>query len=153
MYEKDIIEKENDERKEIFSVYKNELFKRELSNTENYDKSILTLSSAGLAVSFTYLKFFIPVISEAKYLFLVKFSWGLFLISIILSLIAYQISNRAIARQVVIAENYYIHRNDSALDESNRWAKTNSWLNIFVGLFFIAAITTFVVFAIQNLNK
>ncbi|HID9045509.1 TPA: hypothetical protein ACXE7L_005075, partial [Enterobacter asburiae] len=40
----------------IFAVYKAEIDKRELSNTDNYDKNILTLSSAGLAISLTLLK-------------------------------------------------------------------------------------------------
>ena len=40
-------------RREMFEKYKSDLSSRELSNSQQYDKAILTLSSAGFAISVT----------------------------------------------------------------------------------------------------
>ncbi len=90
----DLIQRTDEEQKrsiELYDKFRDDLLKRQLSNTENYDKSILTLSSAGLAISLTFLKTVVPL-ENAEYIWLVQFSWVFFLLSILLSLVAYFIS-------------------------------------------------------------
>jgi len=137
---------------EMNDSFRDELLKRQLSNTESYDKSILTLSSAGLAISLTFLKFIVPV-EQAVSLYLVKVSWVCFLLSITLSLIAYLISNAAITKQLQIAENYYVHKIASAFDKKNWLSEFNNWVNYMVGLLFVVAITMVVIFVIINLKS
>jgi hypothetical protein len=136
---------------EMHDAFRNELLKRQLSNTENYDKSILTLSSAGLAISLTFLKFIVPA-EKTEMLILIKASWLFFLMSIIVSLIAYLISNAAITKQLSIAEDYYVKKIAAAANQKNWLAELNNWLNYTVGFLFSGAIITVVVFVIINLN-
>lgn len=153
--ETDRIPRSDEEQKrsiEIYDSFRDELLKRQLSNTENYDKSILTLSSAGLAISLTFLKLLVPI-SEAQELWLMKTAWVCFLLSILLSLIAYLVSNAAITKQLEIAEDYYVNSYQSAFNKKNVLSHLNNWLNKIVGLFFAAAITTIVVFVIININS
>ncbi len=136
---------------EIYDAYRDELLKRQLSNTENYDKTILTLSSSGLAISLTFLKYVVPF-ETAKCLILIQASWAFFLLTITISLIAYLVGNAAIDRQMEIAEKYYVQKDSSAFNETNKLSIINDWLNKFMGLFFIIAITMIVIFVIINLN-
>lgn len=138
--------------REAYNSFRDELLKRQLSNTENYDKSILTLSSSGLAISLTFFKFVVPL-EGADFVWLIKASWICFLVSIIISLVAYLVSNRAITKQLSIAESYYIDGNHSAPSQKNLWSKLNDWLNRIVGLIFGVAITAVVLFVILNINE
>lgn len=136
---------------DIYDNFRDELNKRQLSNTENYDKAILTLSSAGLAISLSFIKNIVPL-DKAEYLYLLKISWGAFLISIVLSLIAYLISNAAMKRQLLIAEDYYVNKRKSALTEKNKLSTYNDRLNLIMGLFFILAISILVLFVTLNID-
>ncbi|WP_067522848.1 hypothetical protein [Endozoicomonas ascidiicola] len=136
----------------IYDSYRDEVHKRQLSNTENYDKSILTLSSSGLAISLTFLKLIVPI-EIAGNLWLIQASWFLFLVSIILSLIAYLVSNSALNLQLEIAHKYYIEAQASAFSKGNYFSKLNEWLNRIVGLSFALALGFTVIFVITNLNS
>ncbi len=136
----------------IYDSYRDEVHKRQLSNTENYDKSILTLSSSGLAISLTFLKLIIPL-EKAQYLWMINASWVLFLISIFCSLVAYLVSNSALDAQLSIAEKYYIQNEKSAFNTKNNLSKINDIINIFVGIFFVFALTFTVIFVIVNINS
>lgn len=149
------ISRTEDEQKraiEMFDSFRDELLKRQLSNTENYDKSILTLSSAGLAISLTFFKFIVPV-NMSEELWLMKLSWICFLSTVILSLAAYLVSNAAITRQLKIAEDYYVNQKESAFNNKNWLSSINNWLNYLVGLLFAIAITTVVIFVILNFQN
>lgn len=142
-------EQEQKEATDIFTSFRNESLKRQLSNTENYDKSILTLSSTGLAVSLTLLN--IIHLNTACYSWLLPLSWWLFLTCIALSLIAYQVSNLALNRQLDIAERYYINQEEEAFHQRNRFSEFNDRLNSVVGIVFICALSAIVVFFSLNL--
>jgi len=135
----------------IHDSFRDELNKRQLSNTENYDKSILTLSSAGLAISLTSLNFFVPA-GAVEWLCLVVVSWWCFFAAVSLSLIAYLVSNAAINKQLEIARDYYVNRLKSAENKKNLLSTVNNWLNRLVGLIFIMAIGSLVLFVTINLK-
>ena len=44
-------------RSELYAELKEDINKRDLSNSESFDKAILSLSSAGLAISLSFIKF------------------------------------------------------------------------------------------------
>ncbi|MDE1516056.1 hypothetical protein PUN32_13760 [Vibrio sp. dsl-7] len=151
----DLIQRSVDEQKraiEIYDKFRDELLKRQLSNTENYDKSILTLSSAGLAISLTFLTTIVPM-SHAAYLWLIKVSWFCFLFSIFCSLLAYLVSNAAITKQMSIAENYYVNKISSAFNQRNWLSVLNDCLNYVVGVLFSIAILAVVLFVTLNLRQ
>lgn len=151
----DLIQRSDEDQKravEIFDNFRDELNKRQLSNTENYDKAILTLSSSGLAISLTFIRSIVPI-DSAEYLFLVQLGWGLFLLSIIMSLVAYQLSNKAIDKEMQRAEEYYIDFRQSAFDEKNWFSSINNTLNIIIGLLFVVATSFIISFVILNLRQ
>lgn len=136
---------------ELHDSSREDLLKRQLSNSENYDKAILSLSSAGLALSLTVIKFVIPL-DKATNLLALKLSWGLFLITIISSVLAFLVGNKAISKQLTIQEDYYIKCLRKAQTESNNYSKANSIINIITGVAFACAISSVIYFVIVNLH-
>jgi hypothetical protein len=135
---------------EIYDAYRDELRKRQLSNTENYDKTILSLSSSALALSLTAIKFAIPL-ATANYLWLIHWSWWLFGITISICIIAYWISNNALDKQLTIAEKYYLKGKKKAFKAKNWWSIVNNWLNITAGLTFLMATALVIFFVTFNI--
>lgn len=136
---------------EMFDSFRDELLKRDLSNTENYDKSILTLSAAALGLSLTAIRFIVPL-ETASHLWLVILCWVLLLGSIISSLAAFLVSNKAIEIQISHAEDYYIKCIAEAFDRKNVYLRVNSYLNRATGLMFAVAITAIVAFVTFNIT-
>lgn len=136
----------------IFAVYKAEIDKRELSNTDNYDKNILTLSSAGLAISLTLLKDIVSKEGPTLVAFL-YLSWTFFGLAILSTIASFLISNKALTKQLSIAERYYIDGDQNAFSEKNRWGNFTSLLNWLSGSFFILAIISVIVFGLSNFSK
>jgi hypothetical protein len=136
---------------QIYDAYRDDLRKRQLSNNENYDKTILTLSSSGLALSLTAIKFAIPL-ATAKYLFLLQSSWWLFGATILIAIIAYPISNVALNKQLENAEDYYARGIEDAFSRKNWYSIINDQLNIVAGLAFIIATAAIIAFVTFNIN-
>ena len=136
---------------EIYDAYRDDLRKRQLSNNENYDKTVLTLSSSGLALSLTAIKFAIPL-EKAKYLFLIQGSWWLFGATILISIIAYWISNKALDIQLKNAEDYYSKGNEDAFSKKNWYSDVNDRLNMTAGVTFIIATALIISFVTYNIN-
>lgn len=79
---------------------------------------------------------------------------GLFFGLAILSTIAsFLISNKALTKQLSIAERYYIDGDQNAFSEKNRWGNFTSLLNWLSGSFFILAIISVIVFGLSNFSK
>ena len=148
-------ERSDDDQKrceEIHDKFREELLKRQLSNNEGYDKAILSLSSAGLALSLTAIQFIVPL-EIASYLWAIKASWVLFLLTVTSTLVGYLIGNKAISKQLEIAEDYYIKALVSAQTATNPYQKINTILNRATGLFFSIAISLVVLFVILNIES
>ncbi len=137
---------------EIYDAYRDDLKKRQLSNDENYDKTILTLSSSGLALSLTAIKFAIPL-ATARYLCLIKVSWWLFGSAIFTSIIAYWVSNKALDIQLGNAEEYYVKGNEEAFSKKNCYSSFNNLLNKGSGSIFLIATISIVLFVTLNINS
>lgn len=136
----------------MFADLKAELFKRELSNAENFDKAILAYSTGALGVSLAFLKDFIPI-TKAVHAWLLYGSWSLFVVSIIATTLSYVTSQLGISRQQEINEAYYLDGKEEALRERNFWAVFTEWLNFLSGLIFICGIIFTTLFVALNLER
>jgi hypothetical protein len=141
-----------EERKKLFSELKAELYKRQLSNAENFDKSILSYSTAGLGFSLAFLKDFLPITS-ALYGWLLYGSWIFFALAIIVTISSFISSQLGIKKQLSISERYYLKGEENAFSEKNFFALITDYLNNFSGLLFIAAIIFTTVFVSINLER
>lgn len=145
---------ENDSIKENLRIYercRDDLLKRQLSNAENFDKAILAYSSAGLGFSVTFLKGLTDK-GHPYAIWMLLLSWVLFSLSIISTIASYVASQKAIIRQLQIAQDYYQSGNHDAYSAKNSAAQVTEWLNISSGLLFAVAIILTVVFACLNVE-
>jgi len=140
-----------EERKKVHAELRNELFRRQLSNSDNFDKAILTYSSAGLALSLGFLKDLIPF-SHAKCSWLLFWSWGLFVLAVVVVIVSFIFSQLGIDKQLTINEKYYLQMNDDALAERNRFAKWTDRLAYAAAASFVIAITFSTIFVSVNLK-
>lgn len=141
-----------DIRVKLNDKIRDELTKSRLSNAENYDKALLTYSTAGLGFSLAFLKDFIPIgLSTAPWL--LYLSWAFFVACILSTMCSYVVSQFGIKKQLNLAERYYLHQDDTALEEKNHLINATDWLNVFSGILFAVAVITTTLFVSLNLKK
>ncbi len=141
-----------EERKKVHAELRTELFKRQLSNSENFDKAILTYSSAGLALSLGFLKDFIPI-TQACAAWLLFLSWVCFSSAVVITLLSFISSQQGIKRQLDINDRYYLKMDESALSEKNDFARYTDWLAYTAGFTFVVAIVCSTIFVSINLER
>jgi hypothetical protein len=135
---------------DAYRQYYEEIAKRQLSNNEAFDKAILSLSSAGLALSLTFFKFVVPA-KEAVSTNVIENAWFLFLAAIISTLLSYVTSQRALALELKHAEKYYLEDLEEYESKNNLASNLTEFLNVISALFFIGAIGCVVYFVTQNI--
>jgi len=141
-----------DARQNAFASYQAELFRRQLSNCENFDKAILTYASGALALSLGFLKDFIPL-SRAALPTLLHLSWFAFASCILVTVTSYLISQRGINRQLQLAERYYLNGEEQALREVNHAAAATEWFNLASGVLFCIAVVLTTIFVSANAKE
>lgn len=141
-----------DEVKKVYADYLAEVNKREVSSSENFDKSVLTFSSAGLALSIGFLKDFVPIVSASASWTLYT-SWALFTTATCATITSFLVSSKALDWQKHQAHAYYIDGVEDALHRTNPWDRTTRFLNYGSGVAFLAAMIISVVFISVNLEK
>jgi hypothetical protein len=123
-----------------------------LSSSENLDKTILTYSSGGLALSLTFLKDFVPI-QEATAGWLLYSSWGLFILATALTTFSFWASYQAQTKSIQYAEQYYKHGKPEYQDKQSFYNRITKYINAVSGLAFIAALIFTFFFVFFNLDK
>ena len=139
-------------RFDFYLQIRERLFQNQLSNAEGFDKAILSLSSAGLGLSFAFIKDIVPI-SHAEYIWLLEISWFFFVIAIISTLISYITSQAGLKNQLEYAEQYYVEEKEEFLNKPNYPAIATEWLGYVSAIMFIFAITSTTFFVVTNVRK
>lgn len=142
----------SDEIRKVYADHVAEINKREVSSSENFDKAVLTFSSAGLALSVGFLKDFVPIqIAAASWT--LYWSWALFTAATCATIISFLISSQALEAQKGRAYAYYMQADDDALRIGNLWDRGTRVLNYTSAASFLLAMILSVVFISINLEK
>jgi hypothetical protein len=148
-------DEETDDKKlrlELLSKLREEIHKRQLSNTENYDKAVLSLATAFLAASLTFLKDFVPF-RDACWKALLPLSWALFGLAIVATIASFFTSQEELDAQLNRAEDYYLQEDESALERKSSFDKWTKALNLASAIAFILGIACTIVFISINLSE
>ncbi|MDE0313941.1 MAG: hypothetical protein OXM61_03485 [Candidatus Poribacteria bacterium] len=140
----------DEERNRLHDSLRDELFKRQLSNSENLDRAILMLSSAGLGLSLVFVKDLVPL---AKADCILYFSWFLFGFAILSTLVSFFVSQQGIKKQLEMNRQYYLEGKKEVLNQKNRWASTTEYLSYVSASTYAIAAFFLVLFIALNLNK
>ena len=142
----------DEEHKRLHDSFRDELFKRQLSNSENLDRAILMLSSAGLGLSLLFIKDPFQL-SEATWAFSLYSSWVMFGLAIIFTLVSFFVSQQGIKKQLKMNTEYYLEGKEEVLNQKNRWAAATEWLSYVCGSTYIVAVIFLFSFIARNLSK
>jgi hypothetical protein len=144
------LEETLEDRLRVYEQYRADLLTRQLSNSENFDKSVLTLSSAGLGFSLAFIKDIVPV-ADAVHPWLLYVSWVGFAIAIVSTLISFHTSQKAIDRHLEYAEEYYLQGKRESANKRSGWARATHWLGLLSASVFVLAVVLTILFVGLNL--
>lgn len=135
---------------QAYQAFEAELFKREVSNAEAYDKAVLLYSTGALGLSLTFIKDIVPA-GKAVCLWALYASWGGFLAAMIIVLISYLVGQKAIRRQRDLAYEVYCEgEQDKAKPEHNHWSAWTDYLNVGSGACFVLGVALMTWFVANN---
>lgn len=129
-----------------------EIRKRQVSSSENFDKSVLTLSSGGLAFSLGFLKDFVAI-DSAHWPLLLYISWAGLTSATALTMLSFLASAKAQEVQQDKADAYYLGGNDAAFSKPNPWDRRTIWLNRGSGGSFLVGVVLTTLFVALNLER
>lgn len=145
-------QEQRDFAKRRYDQMRDDLDRRDLSNTEAYDRAIFAVSSTFLALSVAGFKTLVEP-AEAECLWMMYTSWMLLALIIPLSLFAFLVGNKALAIRRQAARRYYIDEEDEALEEPNIYERVNSIMNLAAGIGLSLAVLISVIFIILNVRE
>ena len=128
-----------------------DLLNRQLSNSQIYDRTILTVSVSLITIPIAFLKFLVPY-NDAHFTELLIVSWCLFGLSIIVTMVSMLTSQKGIKIQLDYAQKYYLEQKDEYFTKTNKYAKITDNLNNLSGGIFIVAIILTVLFLTLNFS-
>ncbi len=140
-------EENKNQSQELYSKYREDLLKRQLSNNENYDRAILTLSTAALGMTVT----FIRDLKQPDWIAALMIAWICMVIAIIAIVASYQLSQRAIKDHLEFAFDYYKRDDVSAADKVSPFSVWHERMVACAGVAFILGIISILFFFGLNL--
>lgn len=139
-------------RQHLFDKVREEIVQAQQKNAEQFDRSVLTLSAAFLALSTSFIKDVVPL-SQLTNQWLLYFSWVLFVLVICIALYGMLYAQHVQRKFLDGAERYYLRREESAHELSKVLPPGIDCVNILVGALFALAISTTVLFVIINVES
>lgn len=148
----DVEQIKNDEGmdKDVYLQHINVLYETEADQARQFDRAVLTLASAALGLSITFLKDIVPHPIPTTIYWLVS-AWVLLTASILSTLTSFQLSQSALRRAREIWDSKYEDQENCLDDDSNRlsgWVIGLNWTSL---VLFVAGVLIFVAFVSLNI--
>jgi hypothetical protein len=134
----------------LYTDYRGRLEASRQSAFDQFDKAILTLSSAALGISIAFIKDAVPL-SQARSKPLLVVSWIGFSAAVLSTVISFLLSQEAFTKQIQAAQDYFVDNNVDALQRKNQYSEYVRWLNISSIACFTAAVLLTVTFVSINI--
>ena len=147
---------DHDDSEKLYELYVKEeedLSKRDLSNVENLDKAILSLSSAGLGLSLVFIKNVVKL-EQASYVWVLHISWLMFVFAITSTLLSYLFGQRALDRQREFNEKYYLEGDEDAGQKISlaSWiTRVLSYISVFTYIVAVSCTALFIGLNLENI--
>jgi len=142
---------QTEDDKKLLADLTAEIRKRQVSSSENFDKSVLTLSSGGLAVSLGFLKDFLPI-DKSLWAWVLYTSWIALTTATVVTMLSFLASARALDYQQEAGQLYYQFGDDSRI-HGNPWDRVVIWMNRLSGGSFIVGVILTTLFVAINLQR
>lgn len=146
----ELTDAEIEARRLLHEKTRDDLLKRQLSNSENADRAVLTVSTGALGFSLAFLKDIVKP-ATASHLLLLHLSWICFMAAIVVTLVSFYISQKAIEHQLVLAQRYYLDCDESAFSGPTCYARITNACNYGGAIVFVVGLLLSCAFAALNL--
>lgn len=139
-----------EDAEKIYFEYRNHLVESRRQSYQQFDRAVFLLSGGGLTVSLTLLKNIIPF-KAAEYKILLASTWTFFTLPIMLTLLSFIFSRRALDKQIQYAEEYFVKKERDAFDKKNIEARVTEYLNYSSGVSFFIGVVSLLLFVYLNI--
>ena len=108
----------------LHDEYRRKVWEDSTSGSENFDKYLITFSTGALALSLTFIKDIVPL-RNATCIPLLILSWVTFTLCILVTLVSFRISIRALERMSPVLDDFYLNGNVDAFNKhlEDPWTK------------------------------
>ena len=132
--------------REAYVETRRDLLVRNLSNSRQYDASILTISSVALGIS---LAFVLGGFTFGRYGAWLELSCAFFWASIISTMFSFIVGKMALNKQLEYAHKYYVEFDDTYLNKTNVGGIMTEYINLLSGVLFMTGVTLAVGFLLK----
>lgn len=138
----------------LHDEYRRKIWDDTKSGTENFDKYMLTFSSGTLGLSLAFIKDVVPI-GKAVWIPSLIGSWVAFVLCILVTLISFRISIRALERMSPCLDAFYLEGKTEAFNKhlEDFWTKAVDWCAYLAIGFFILGLTFTMVFVGANIRE
>jgi hypothetical protein len=143
---------EDRQRLRLYETARSVILDRQRSNSEGYDKAILTLASGALGLSLSFIKDLLPASRPPAWSCLLYLSWWLLTAAILTTVCSFLLSNAALNKALEQAWGYYLKRNEAAFART-RLAHAVDYSNYLAGALFVFGIVLTVIFVSVNFHE
>ena len=140
---------QSEERKRLYERTRDELVAGQRTNADQFGRSILTLSTAFLAISIGFIRYLAPP-ESLVHSWILYLSWILFGATIVVTLLGMLYGQAILKRLLDSAHEYYIEGNEDAYKISEVLPRKIDHINRAVGALFSLAVASTILFAVIN---
>lgn len=139
---------------ELHDEHRRKVWEDLRSGSENFDKYLLTFSSGALGLSLTFIKDVVPF-EKAVCISSLIASWISFVLCILVTLISYRISIRALENMVPHLNQFYLDGNVEAFNKhlGDLWTRAVDWCANLGILFFVLGLIFTMMFVGTNIRR
>ena len=148
----EVMQSASDARSELFNEHRKQAWQDIQTSTDQFDKSLLTLSSGALALSLAFIKDLVPLKSAVGISWLYA-SWISFVLCIVVTLFSFPMSVKALKLNLDYVHKYYIEKKEEYFDKQSRWSTAVTWCSILGGAFFLLGIICTMVFVYKSIRR
>lgn len=139
---------------ELHDEYRRKIWDDLKTSSENFDKYMLTFSSGAFGLSLGFIENVVKPETAVSLGWLVA-SWISFLLCILITLISFRVSIKALERMGPCVDEFYLKRNADAFNAhlNSYWTKAVDWCAYAAIVFFVSALACTMVFVQRNFHK
>jgi hypothetical protein len=139
--------KYDDKNYEAYLKERESLIRESGTQSESYDKYLLTLSSGTFGLTITFLNSVLESIKPCTK-WMISSAWSFLALTILLTLTSFLCSIKAYDKQIDIIEETMLNNKEA---RNNCWSSVTGVLNIISGLSFVIGIVFLLIFVSKNL--
>ncbi len=141
-----------DTRLELYQEHRKQAWQDIQTSTDQFDRSLLTLSSGALALSLAFIKDLVPL-KDAVGVYWLYSSWVSFAACILVTLGSFLISVQAQKTHLIYYYKYYIEKDEKYLHRQSCWSRTLGWCSVSGAVLFFTGLLCTMIFAYENIRR